>query len=64
MTAAGFDQVDFDDVSDKWTQLVRARSEKYNASEKPNAALQKFYATVAELFEGNMGGVRLTVVKR
>ena len=62
---AGFGSVDFEDVSEKWMQLVCARSERYKASEKPNAALQEFYATVAELFEaGNLGGVRLTAVRK
>ena len=61
VTSAGFDSIDFEDVSEKWTQLLCARSERYKASEKPNAALQEFYATVAELFEaGNLGGFRLT----
>ena len=61
VTTAGFGSIDFEDISEKWTQLLYARSERYKASEKPNAALQVFYATVAELFEaGNVGGVRLT----
>ena len=65
VTSAGFDSVDFEDVSEKWTQLVSARSERYKDSEKPNAALQEFYATVAELFEaGNLGGVRLTAFRK
>lgn len=65
VTDAGFDSVEFEDVSDKWTQLVCARSEKYKASAKPNAALQTFYTTVAELFEGeNVGGVRLTATRK
>ena len=65
VTAAGFDSVEFEDVSEKWKELVRARTEKYRASEKPNADLQKFYDTVAEMFEGgNVGGVRLTAVRR
>lgn len=65
VTAAGFESVEFEDVSEKWTKLVRARTEKYRASEKPNADLQRFYDTVAELFEGgNVGGVRLTAVRR
>lgn len=64
--AAGFDRVEFEDVSEKWAGLVRERAEKYRADEEmPNAALQEFYDTVAELFEGgNVGGVRLTAVRR
>lgn len=65
VAAAGFDTVEFEDVSGKWTPLVRARAEKYRASESPDIDLQKFYDTVAELFEGGkVGGVRLTAVRR
>ena len=65
VAAASFDDVEFEDVSEKWAPLLRARTEKYKASERPNADLQKFYDTVAELFEGgNLGGVRLTAVRR
>lgn len=66
VTAAGFDMVEFEDVSEKWAELVRVRAEKYKTSEeKPNAALQKFYDTVAEVFQGgNVGGVRLIAVRR
>ena len=65
VTAAGFVNVEFEDVSEKWTQIVGARSEKYKASQKPNAALEEFYATVAELFAaGTVGGVRLTALRK
>ena len=65
VAAAGFEGVEFDDVSEKWTVLVRARAEEHKGSEKPNARLQTFYDTVAEVFEGgNVGGVRLTAVRR
>ena len=64
VTAAGFGSVEFEDVSEKWTELVCARSKKYKTTEKPSAALEKFYDTVAEMFEGgNVGGVRLTAVR-
>lgn len=42
VTTPDFDIVGFEDVSEKWTQVVRARSISYKASEKPNAALQIF----------------------
>lgn len=61
--SAGFDRVDFDDVSEKWTAFVRARAEKYRASEKPDAELRRFYDVVAEMLGGNVGGVRLTAVR-
>lgn len=65
VAAAGFDGVAFEDVSEKWTGLVRARTENYRGSEKPNADLQNFYDTIAEVFEGgSVGGVRLTAVRR
>ena len=65
VTAAGFDDVEFEDVTEKWTPLLRARADKYKVSEKPNAALQLFYDTMAEVFEGGkVGGVRLTAVRR
>lgn len=65
VAAAGFEGVEFNDVSEKWTILVRARAEEYRGSEKPNARLQTFYDTVAEVFEGgHVGGVRLTAVRR
>ena len=66
VTTPGFDLVGFEDVSEKWTQVVRARSISYKASEKPNAAaLQIFYDAVAEIFEGgHVGGVRMTAVGR
>lgn len=65
VTAAGFASVEFEDVSEKWTKLVRARAERYRGSEEPNVHLQTFYDTVAEVFEGgNVSGVRLTAVRR
>ena len=65
VTAAGFDIVEFEDVSEKWTQILCARVEKYKASENPNAALLEFYGAVAVVFGGgNVGGVRLTAVRR
>ncbi len=65
VAAAGFESIEFEDVSEEWTRFVCARAEKYRASETPNAELQEFYDTVAGLFEGgNVGGVRLTAVKR
>ena len=65
VTAAGFDSIEFEDVSKVWTPLLRARSEKYKVSEKPNSAFQEFYDTVAEVVEGgNVGGVRVIAVRR
>ena len=62
---AGFEDVEFEDVSGKWTPWVSARAEKYRVSGSPNAGLQGFYHTVAGFFEGGkVGGVRLTAVRR
>ena len=64
VTGASCDIVEFEDVSEKWTQVVRARSDEYKASEKPSAALQMFYDAVAEISEGgHVGGVSLAAVR-
>ena len=61
--SAGFDNVEFEDVSMKWRAIVRARAERYRAEERPDAELRRFYDVVAESLEGNVGGVRLTAVR-
>lgn len=59
--AAGFSDVEFDDVSKRWAGLLAARAKKYKACRERDADLETFYNIVAELFEGgNVGGVRLT----
>lgn len=62
--SAGFDHVEFEDVSEKWKAFVRARAERYRAEEKPDAELRRFYDVVAEMLEGNVGGVRLSAARR
>ena len=63
--SAGFDSVEFEDVSERWMELLCARVETYKGSENPNAALLEFYEAVADVFAGgNVGGVRLTAVRR
>lgn len=65
VAAAGFEDVEFEDVSGKWTPWVRERAERYGVSESANAGLRAFYDTVAEVFGGGkVGGVRLTAVRR
>ena len=61
--SAGFDRVEFEDVSEKWRVLVRARADRYRAEERQDAELRKFYDVVAEMLEGNVGGVRLSAVR-
>ena len=62
--SAGFERVEFEDVSVKWRAIVRARAERYRVEERPDAELKRFYDVVAESLEGNVGGVRLTAVRR
>ena len=62
--SAGFERVEFEDVSQKWRAFVRARAERYRAEERQDAELRRFYDVVAEMLEGNVGGVRLCAVRR
>ena len=63
--AAGFVDVDFEDVTDLWVEFVVARAKIYKSKKERNKDLEMFYDTVAEVFVGgNLGGVRLTAVKR
>ena len=61
---AGFDAIEFEDVTEHWRDILVARAEKYKAKENKSSDLEKFYDTVAELYvAGNLGGVRLTATK-
>ncbi len=58
---AGFVNVEFDDISKHWTNLLVERAKSYKAEKSRDTELELFYDTVAELFKrGNVGGVRLT----
>ncbi len=62
---AGFDAIEFEDVTERWREILVARAKKYKAQANNSPDLEKFYDTVAELFLGrNLGGVRLTATKR
>ena len=62
---AGFDAIEFEDVTEHWRDILVARAEKYKRQANKSPDLEKFYDTVAELFlGGNLGGVRLTATKR
>ena len=61
--SAGFDRVEFEDVSEKWRLLVRARADRYRTEERQDAELRRFYDVVAEMLEGKVGGVRLSAVR-
>ena len=62
---AGFDAIEFEDVTERWREILVARAKKYKAQANNSPDLEKFYDTVAELFlGGNLGGVRLTATKR
>ena len=61
---AGFDAIEFEDVTEHWRDILVARAKKYKAKENKSSDLEKFYDTVAELYvAGNLGGVRLTATK-
>ena len=61
---AGFDAIEFEDVTEHWRDILVARAKKYKATENKSSDLEKFYDTVAELYvAGNLGGVRLTATK-
>ena len=62
---AGFDAIEFADVTEHWRDILLTRAKKYKAKENKSPDLEKFYDTVAELYvAGNLGGVRLTASKR
>lgn len=61
---AGFDAIEFEDVTEHWRDILVARANKYKAKENKSPDLEKFYDTVAKLYvAGNLGGVRLTAMK-
>ncbi|KAK4691732.1 hypothetical protein P7C71_g5328, partial [Lecanoromycetidae sp. Uapishka_2] len=62
--AAGFADMEFDDVSKHWTDLLTARAKQYRSCQDRDGDLEIFYDTVAKLFQGgNIGGVRLTATR-
>ncbi|MCJ1480761.1 hypothetical protein MMC06_000916 [Schaereria dolodes] len=64
MRAAGFKDIQFEDVSAQWTSLLQDRAKKYKAVEHRNSDLEVLYDTMVELFEGgNLGGVRVTATR-
>jgi len=65
LEAAGFGEVEFEDVSTEWTSLVVERATNYKADGEGDKDLERFYDTVAGFFTGgNVGGVRLIAVKK
>lgn len=64
--AGGFVEVEFEDVTEEWKSFVVARAVEYRGRERGerNEGLERFYDTMAGVFEGgNLGGMRLTAVK-
>ncbi len=71
--AAGFEDVQFDDMSDQWTRFVRGRFDAFQADRERQLrvhgetvveGLDDFYGTMTSLYEGgNLGGIRLTARK-
>ena len=61
LTAAGFLDVEFCDMSDVWTRFVTGRTEAYRGKADADPGLLVFYETVSSLFlSGSLGGVRIT----
>ncbi|MFT5194479.1 MAG: cyclopropane fatty-acyl-phospholipid synthase-like methyltransferase [Cellvibrionaceae bacterium] len=71
--AAGFIDVQFDDMSTRWTQFVHERFDAFRSDRERQLrvhgaavveGLDDFYATMTALYEGgNLGGIRLTARK-
>ena len=74
LAAAGFEDVEFEDVTAEWAPFVSSRAAAFIAASERNtrvhgavvaAELERFYATVDGLFgSGALGGVRITATKR
>ena len=70
---AGFVDIGFEDMTERWRGFTRARRDAYHANRAAHtaihgaatvAALTDFYDTVVMLFDGgNLGGVTLTATK-
>ena len=73
LAQAGFDQIELTDMTDAWLPFLAKRREGYSRDRERNVrvhgpeivnALETFYATVVDLFEGgNLGGVRVIATK-
>ena len=71
--AAGFKDVQIEDMTSGWTKFVRSRLDAFRASHDRNLrvhgqatvdGLDDFYATMTSLYEGgNLGGIRLIARK-
>ena len=64
LTAAGFRDVEFCDMSDVWSRFVADRTEAYRGTANADPALLAFYETVSSLFLGGfLGGARITCTR-
>lgn len=73
LTEAGFERIDFADVTDPWTGFLRDRLNTFRESRERNLrvhgadvvdALDDFYEVMVTLFDGgNLGGLRFTAWK-
>ena len=71
---AGFEDIEFEDLSSPWTDFVSERARAYRAHREHEIALHgvevftgldDFYSSVAALFRaGNLGGMRVSARKR
>lgn len=73
VAAAGFTDIQADDMTEPWTRFVRGRLDGFRAARKRNlrvhneaivAGLDDFFSTMTSLYEGgNLGGIRLVARK-
>lgn len=61
--AFGFQDVEFEEMSDHWRDLLVQRAQEYREREEKDRDLESFYDTVAKLFVGgHVGGLKLYAV--
>lgn len=73
VTAAGFIDIQVEDMTQRWTQFVRDRLDEFHAKRPRHLrvhgetivrGLEDFFATITRLYEGgNLGGLRLVARK-
>lgn len=63
--AAGFTDLESEDLTKHWTDFVAARAQQYKNRPECDVDLEIFYDTIDECFKGgNFGGLRLIATKR
>ncbi|GKT50114.1 satratoxin biosynthesis SC1 cluster protein 4 [Colletotrichum spaethianum] len=62
---AGFEIINWADMSDTWTEFVHRRAQEYKKNPTVDADLTTFYDAVDEVFSGGqVGGTRITCQKK